>query len=49
MSVTTLAPSPFFDSAAPLAHTHLLPTRKNTVSFSEFHFSSPDVNVGLFR
>ena len=49
MSVTTLAPSPFLESTLPLAHIHLLPTRKNTVSFSEFHFSSPDVNVGLFR
>lgn len=49
MSVTTLAPSPFFESAEPLVHTHLLPTRKNTVSFSEFHFSSPLANVGLFR
>ena len=49
MSFVTLAQSPFFASAAPLVHIHLLPARKNTVSFSVAHLSMPSANDGLLR
>ena len=48
-STVTLAPSPFLVSTLLFAQIHLLPARKNTVSFSVFHFSSPSSKAGLFK
>ena len=48
-STVTLAPSPFLVSTLLFAQIHRFPARKNTVSFSVFHFSNPSSKAGLFR